>query len=107
MTTPPFHLTLGVDDLDRARRFYGTLLECPIRHEADQWIDFDFFGHRISAHLDSDGVARSGSGADGKAGPLRRFGVTLSSDRWAALAARISDHGLDFLGEPAFTREGG
>ena len=51
MTRPRFHLAFPVDDLDAARRFYGDVLGCPQGRESDHWIDFDFLGHQIVAHL--------------------------------------------------------
>ena len=48
---PPFHLAFPVHDLDAARAFYGGLLGCPEGRSSDQWVDFDFFGHQIVAHL--------------------------------------------------------
>ena len=47
----PFHIAFPVDDLDAARKFYGTTLGCPEGRSSSQWIDFDLFGHQIVAHL--------------------------------------------------------
>jgi len=48
---PPFHLAFPVTDLDAARDFYCGLLGCAVGRESERWIDFDFHGHQISAHL--------------------------------------------------------
>src|SRR5690242_19207902 len=48
---PPFHLAFPVADLAATERFYVDLLGCRIGRQAEKWIDFDFFGHQISAHL--------------------------------------------------------
>ena len=56
MTQPPFHLAFPVDDLDAARAFYGGVLGCPEGRSSDHWIDFDFRGHQIVAHLSPDAV---------------------------------------------------
>ena len=58
MSLPPFHLAFPVHDLDAARAFYGGLLGCPEGRSSEQWIDFDFFGHQIVAHLAPGAVAR-------------------------------------------------
>ena len=50
----PFHLAFPVHDLDAARHFYGEVLGCAEGRSADRWIDFDFFGHQIVAHLDAE-----------------------------------------------------
>ena len=47
----PFPLAFPVDDLAAARAFYGGLLGCPEGRSSSEWIDFDFFGHQIVAHL--------------------------------------------------------
>ncbi len=56
MSLPPFHHAFVVDDLAAARRFYGELLGCPEGRSADRWVDFDFHGHQIVAHLAPDAV---------------------------------------------------
>ena len=49
---PRFHLAFPVHDLTAARSFYGDLLGCSEgREDPERWIDFDFFGHQIVAHL--------------------------------------------------------
>jgi uncharacterized protein len=47
----PFHIAFPVDDLEAARAFYGATLGCAEGRSSAQWIDFDFFGHQIVAHL--------------------------------------------------------
>lgn len=98
MATHPFHLSFAVDDLERARRFYGDVLECPIRHQGERSVDFDFFGHVISARLAEDGVVSSARPA-GEAGSLWSFGVCLDDERWDALTAALSRAG-EALAEP-------
>jgi extradiol dioxygenase family protein len=51
---PPFHLAFPVHDLAAARQFYGELLACPEGRSSENWIDFNFFGHQIVAHLAPD-----------------------------------------------------
>ncbi|MEC8042195.1 MAG: VOC family protein, partial [Pseudomonadota bacterium] len=46
-----FHLAYHVDDLDKARAFYGDLLGCTEGRSTETWVDFNFFGHQISLHL--------------------------------------------------------
>ena len=46
-------------DLEAARAFYGGVLACPEGRSSEAWIDFDFFGHQIVAHLDP-GTRRTG-----------------------------------------------
>ena len=48
---PLFHLAFPVHDLSVARRFYGELIGCREGRSSDSWVDFDFYGHQIVAHL--------------------------------------------------------
>jgi len=97
---PPFHLAFPVHDLAAARSFYGGLLGCPEGRSSDDWIDFDFFGHQIVAHLSPDDCASAGmSGVDGKSVPIRHFGLVLDMDAWTGLAKRL-DGNVDFIIEP-------
>lgn len=106
---PRFHLAFPVDDLDAARAFYGELLGCAVGREAPTWIDFDFGGHQITAHLVTGRATRAdepaaGSPAtnavDGDAVPVRHFGLILTPPAWRALADRLRAAGVAFLVEP-------
>ena len=84
----PFHLAVPVHDLAAARQFYGGLLGCPEGRSSPEWVDFDFFGHQLVAHLDHDRASRSGISnvVDGKEVPVPHFGVVLEWDHWHRLA---------------------
>ena len=96
-----FHLALPVHDLEQARRFYGGLLACPEGRSSPQWIDFDFYGHQIVAHLAPDECGhRSTSEVDGEDVPVRHFGAILPMAEWDQLAARLKAAGTRFVIEP-------
>ena len=97
----PFHLAFPVDDLAEARRFYGDLLGCSEGRSSDEWVDFNFYGHQIVAHL-SQGEAR-GAGhneVDAHDVPVRHFGIVLSMPEWESLADRLKKAGTKFIIEP-------
>jgi extradiol dioxygenase family protein len=98
---PPFHLAFPVDDLAAARRFYGDLLGCAEGRSSADWVDFDFFGHQIVAHLapGETGLA-SANAVDGHGVPVRHFGVVLSMAQWEAASERLRAAGVSFLIEP-------
>ena len=98
---PVFHLAFPVHDLAAARSFYGGLLGCPEGRSSDEWVDFDFYGHQIVAHL-APGEAghRNTNAVDGDAVPVRHFGVILSLDDWRALADKLLRAGIRFIVEP-------
>ena len=100
-TLTPFHIAFPVDDLDRARHFYGTVLGCAEgRNDAD-WIDFDLYGHQIVAHRVAGHTARAGHNpVDGHAVPVPHFGVVLTPHDWQALADRLVAAGTQFVIEP-------
>lgn len=102
MTAPTrFHLAFPVRDLAEARAFYGGLLGCREGRSADHWVDFDFFGHQIVAHLSPAAAAhKSHNCVDGEAVPVRHFGVILNLPEWHDLAGKLEEKGVVFLIEP-------
>jgi extradiol dioxygenase family protein len=104
---PPFHLAFPVHDLEAARRFYGGLLGCPEGRSADEWIDFDFFGHQIVAHLDPAMEAKPHHNpVDGHDVPVPHFGAVLSMAEWQAMADRLQAAGARFVIEPTIRFRG-
>jgi uncharacterized protein len=98
---PPFHLAFPVHDLDQARAFYGGLLGCPEGRSAADWVDFDFFGHQIVAHLDPEPRPRRHSNpVDGDDVPVPHFGAVLGMAEWERLAGRLKAAGVAFVIEP-------
>jgi len=98
---PPFHLAFPVHDLIAARAFYGGLLGCPEGRSAEDWVDFDFFGHQIVAHLVPDAEAAGASNAvDGHDVPVPHFGAVLDMTVWEELATRLEAAGVDFAIPP-------
>jgi extradiol dioxygenase family protein len=101
MAQPLFHLAFPVDDLARARAFYGDLLGCPEGRSSDEWVDFDFYGHQIVAHLAPEEAGhRNTNAVDGHHVPVRHFGAILSMPEWEDLAARLKAAGTRFVIEP-------
>jgi extradiol dioxygenase family protein len=101
MSLPPFHLAFPVHDLAAARAFYGGLLGCPEGRSAPGWIDFDFFGHQIVAHLDPAMRPRPHHNpVDGHDVPVPHFGAVLAMAEWEALAERLRAAGAAFVIEP-------
>jgi extradiol dioxygenase family protein len=107
MSLPPFHLAFLVDDLAAARGFYGELLGCPEGRSADEWVDFDLYGHQIVAHLTPGSAPRRASNeVDGEHVPVPHFGLVLEMDDWKALAARLQAAGMKFVIEPTVRFQG-
>ena len=103
----PFHLAFPVRDLEATRAFYVDLLGCKVGRSSDTWLDLDFFGHQITAHLvASDGGQATSAGeppsnlVDGKDVPVPHFGAILEWDTWHEVAGRLKTAGVAFLIEP-------
>ena len=101
MSTPPFHLAFPVHDIAAAEGFYAGLLGCRIGRRDVKWIDFDFFGHQISAHLKPEETARASTNTvDGDNVPVRHFGAILPWAEWHALADKLKAAGVKFIIAP-------
>jgi uncharacterized protein len=104
---PPFHLAFPVHDISVARRFYGEVLGCAEGRSAADWVDFDFYGHQLVAHLAPDEVGHRGTTAfDGDAVPTRHFGVVLAMHLWESAARRLKAAGVRFIIEPHIRLKG-
>lgn len=97
----PFHLAFPVHDLELARRFYGEVLGCPEGRSSPDWIDFNFYGHQIVAHLSPQATgAAQRNEVDGHGVPVRHFGIVLPMADWEAMADKLKADGTKFVIEP-------
>ena len=101
MSIRPFHLAFPVTDLAATRYFYETVLGCAIGRTSETWIDFNLFGHQVTAHLCPNKVTDvSANAVDGKQVPVQHWGVILPMDQWEALAEKLKAQGIQFIIEP-------
>ncbi len=97
----PFHLAFPVHDLAAARAFYGGVLGCAEGRSSEHWIDFDFYGHQIVAHLQPEESRLSHSNpVDSHDVPVPHFGLILEMPQWQVLAAKLQAAGTKFVIEP-------
>jgi uncharacterized protein len=102
-----FHLAFPVNDLAKARQFYGELLQCPEGRSSESWIDFDFYGHQIVAHLSPKECAPVSTGkVDHEDVPVRHFGAVLPMPAWHALADKLRQANTQFIIEPQIRFQG-
>ena len=95
----PFHLAFPVHDLAAARAFWVGTMGCAEGRSSDDWVDFDFYGHQIVAHLAPSIIAGGCTGTnpvDGHDVPVPHFGIVLALDDWKALADRLVAAGVKF-----------
>ncbi len=93
----PFHLAFPVHDLDAARDFYANTLGCDIGRKSDRWIDFNFFGHQITAHLSDEADEIRTNDVDGDHVPVRHFGLILDWGDWHSLKTTLEERRVGFM----------
>jgi uncharacterized protein len=106
MSRPRFHLAFPVRDLAEARRFYGGMLGCAEGRSSPEWVDFDFYGHQIVAHLCESRAEGATNEVDGENVPVRHFGVILEMPAWESLTGRLRAAGVNFIIEPQIRFKG-
>lgn len=106
MPNNPFHLAFQVTNLKETRHFYVDVLGCKEGRSTNSWIDFDFFGHQLSAHLgkqrDQDWIGK----VDEKTVPVPHFGAVISVSAFEKLAGKLKEYNIQFIIEPYLRYEG-
>jgi hypothetical protein len=97
-----FHLAIPVHDLEAARDFYGNTLSCPEGRSSDTWIDFNFHGHQVVAHLDTEAHQKQKvrNLVDEEEIPVPHFGLVLEWEYWHTLRDRLISAAVGFTVEP-------
>jgi len=97
----PFHLAIPVNNIETTRRFYTETIGCSVGREADRWIDFNFFGHQLSAHLKPEATeAMQTNPVDGESVPVRHFGLILAWEEWHKLVNKLDQNAIEYLIKP-------
>ncbi len=103
MKIQPFHLAIPVNNLEKAREFYGEFLGFFEGRSSESWIDWNCFGHQLVTHLnknsDRDNVAVVNP-VDGHGVPVPHFGVVLEWNDWHNFADKLKAHNVKFAIEP-------
>ena len=97
-----FHLAYPVKDKESTREFYKGVLGCVQGREAENWIDFDFFGHQVSFHVKPEAFEKDDptNAVDGKDVPVRHFGAILDWSVWHDLSDKLKARGTEFIIDP-------
>jgi uncharacterized protein len=101
----PFHLAFPVTDIETTRQFYTEILGCSVGREDKRWIDFNFFGHQISAHLVEELEAIPTNPVDGESIPARHFGLVLEWNVWHKLVENLNTLEVNYLINPTIRFE--
>ena len=92
---PVLHLSLPVDDLAAARRFYEDAFGCSVGRVRQDWIDVWFFGMQLTLqHRPAEVRSPEDQG-------VRHFGVVLSdAESYQALIDRLRAADVVWISEP-------
>ncbi len=97
----PFHLAFPINDIEETKSFYKKHFNCEIGREDKKWVDFDFYGHQLSAHLRPEELKNTKKNSvDGKDVPVRHFGVILEWETWHQLSSKLKENNVDFIIDP-------
>ena len=105
MELRPFHVAVQVRDIPEARRFYGEQLGLPEGRSAEDWVDFNMYGHQFVCHLNPQlgvhgRIPALFNHVDGHGVPVPHCGVVLEPAQWQELAARLRRHSVEWVIEP-------
>lgn len=101
MSIQPFHLAIPVNNLQKARDFYGIVLGLPEGRSNDLWVDWNFYGHQLVTHLDkSKSQNQIINPVDGKEVPVPHFGIVLEWNDWHDLSEKLKSQNIKFVIEP-------
>ncbi len=105
MQLTPFHLAIQVRDIDEARDFYGDKMGLVEGRSAEQWIDFNLFGHQLVTHLNpnigkTEKVSTLSNSVDGHGVPVPHFGVVMNFTDWQVFTERVTQFIDHFIIEP-------
>ncbi|MGM0636050.1 MAG: VOC family protein [Bacteroidota bacterium] len=90
-TIKPFHLAIPVNNLEEARVFYRDILNCEEGRSAQNWVDFNFFGHQLVLHETKyeQQTDISNNHVDGQKVPIPHFGIVMGWDEFHHFAKML------------------
>lgn len=97
----PFHLAFPVYDIQKTIDWYVSYLNCSVGRKSKRWVDFNFYGHQISAHLiDQKNKKDKINLVDGKKIPSRHFGIILEMNDWKNLVTYLNKKKVKYVIKP-------
>jgi len=102
-----FHYAFKVKDIESTIEFYHKILGCALGRQTEHWVDFNFFGHQLSAHVSKDLPEPDYSGqVGGISVPIPHFGCILNQEEFTAVKNRLISSDIKFVLEPHTRYEG-
>lgn len=97
----PFHYAFKIKDIPSTRAFYINMLGCTEGRSTETWIDFDFFGHQLSAHISENILPLDYCGkVDGIMVPIPHFGVVLDLEKFKEIETILLNNKIEFIVPP-------
>ena len=102
-----FHYAFKVKDIDSTRKFYVEILGCEEGRSTENWIDFNFFGNQLSAHVSKNLPDLDYCGnVDGVMVPIPHFGCLLEKELFNKILEKLRTENIEFLVKPYKRYEG-
>lgn len=102
-----FHYAFKVKDIESTRKFYAELLGCQEGRSTKSWLDFNFFGHQLSAHISDDFPVLDYCGkVDGISVPIPHFGCLLAINDFKNIQQKLELANIEFLIQPQIRYKG-
>jgi uncharacterized protein len=97
----PFHYAFKITDIPSTRKFYITILGCKEGRSTEKWIDFDFFGNQLSAHISNNIPELDYCGiVDGVGVPIPHFGCVIPIEEFNVVQKRLEENKIEFIVKP-------
>ena len=102
-----FHYAFKVKDISSTRKFYKEILGCSEGRSTESWIDFNFFGNQISAHIGRVNEKLDYCGdVDGISVPIPHFGCLLTEEQFKRTRQKLQTAAIKFVVKPQARYEG-
>ncbi len=93
-----FHLAFKVKDIESTIAFYNTILGCKLGRQSESWVDFNFFGHQLSAHVSNNIPKLDYCGkVENLNVPIPHFGCILDKETFSDLESKLKKHDIVFV----------
>lgn len=103
----PFHYAFKVKNIETSRTFYVDLLGCKEGRSTENWIDFNFFGHQLSAHVSKEFPELDYCGkVDGINVPIPHFGCLITVAEFKRIQDQLEKTKVEFIVKPYLRYEG-
>ncbi|MCB9179722.1 MAG: VOC family protein [Flavobacteriales bacterium] len=101
-----FHIAFATVDLKRMKALYGGILGCTEGRSAENWVDYDFFGHQLTIQQ-VPRIKRAERTYNPQSNiPSDHFGIVLEWADWQRMRDKLRKVGVRFLVEPQLVMKG-